>query len=274
MVFTERGKIRRELSLPCGRCIGCRWTRARAWAIRCIHEAQCHDFNSFVTLTYDDDHLPGPSLVPEHLSAFVKRIRRAGNSVRFFGVGEYGEEGQRPHFHVLLFGKTFADREYIGKSLYRSPELERFWKFGTSTFGDVTYQSAGYCAKYSVKKVNGDLADEHYKRVNLSTGEIVSVVPEFGRMSLKPGIGFPWFDRFWKDVYHARDACVVNGQVLPAPRYYDILLGLRDPALSCDKDFDRYVNSKNFLEDCSPERLLVREVCAKAKLAFNTKRTL
>jgi len=244
-----------------------------------MHEAQMHDVNSFVTLTYDDDHLPGPSLVPPHLSSFIKRIRRSGDRFRFFGVGEYGERDKRPHYHVLLFGKTFAAREKLKEGLYRSPELEKFWKFGMSSFGDVTYASAGYVAKYSVKKVNGAAADEHYKRVHIGTGEIVSVVPEFGRMSLRPGVGFTWFRKYWRDVYAARDGVVVNGRVLPTPLYYNrwmsTLCAIGDGVnLYSDKEYDRYINSEKFKDDCTPERLAVREVVAKAKLEFNTNRSL
>lgn len=275
VVFHERGKIRRELSLPCGRCIGCRVARSRMWAIRCVHESKCHDVNSFVTLTYDDEHLSSPSLEYRDFQLFVKRMRFAsGGGIRFFACGEYGEENQRPHFHAILFGKTFAAREKIGKSLYRSPELDKLWPHGHSSFGDVTFQSAAYVARYTIKKVSGPLADEHYKRVHLSTGEIVSVRPEFGRMSLRPGIGKPWFDKYWKDVYKARDACIVDGKEYPAPRYYDQLLAKYEPILTSDKEFDRYINSQNFKDDCTPERLAVREVVTKARLDFHTTRKL
>ena len=47
-----------RLELPCGQCIGCRLERARQWALRCMHESSLYEENSFVTLTYDDEHLP------------------------------------------------------------------------------------------------------------------------------------------------------------------------------------------------------------------------
>ncbi|QCQ85033.1 replication initiator protein [Blackfly microvirus SF02] len=274
VVFHERGKIRRELSLPCGRCIGCRVTRSRMWAVRCVHESKCHDVNSFVTLTYDDDHY-SPSLCYRDFQLFIKRLRaQSASRVRFFCAGEYGEQTQRPHFHALLFGKTFAAREKIGKTIWRSPELEKLWPMGFSSFGDVTFQSAAYVAKYSVKKINGDQAEEYYKRVDLQTGEIVSVVPEFGRMSLKPGIGKPWFDKYWKDVYAARDRVILDGKEHTTPRYYDELLSRIEPYLSDEKEYERYVASGKFLDDCTPERLDVRERVALAKYEFETIRKL
>lgn len=72
--------------LPCGRCIGCRLEQSRQWATRIMHEAQLHEHNSFVTLSYDDAHLPdGASLVLEHQQKFLKRLRRRlPQQIRFF----------------------------------------------------------------------------------------------------------------------------------------------------------------------------------------------
>jgi len=56
--FKETDEHDRQISLPCGQCIGCRLERSRQWAMRCIHEAQLHQNNCFITLTYDDEHLP------------------------------------------------------------------------------------------------------------------------------------------------------------------------------------------------------------------------
>jgi len=224
-----------------------------------------HEVNSFITLTYDEANYE-PSLVYRDFQLFMKRLRKLKGSVRFFACGEYGEERNRPHFHACLFGCTFDSPRKIGKELYASPELEKLWPYGLSSFGNVTFQSAAYVARYCISKKTGDMAEEHYKRVNLVTGEIVRVVPEMGRMSLKPGIGYPWFEKFWSDVYVARDGCVVDGKILPAPKYYDKLLGLRQVDLSTDKEYDRYVNSIEFAKDCTPDRLAVREIVAKARL--------
>ena len=101
VVFTDnlaRNDVIRRLSLPCGRCVGCRLERSRQWAVRCMHEASMHMFNSFVTLTYDDDHLPEyNSLNYKHFQDFMKRLRKSHNGVRFYMCGEYGED-----FRVLI----------------------------------------------------------------------------------------------------------------------------------------------------------------------------
>src|SRR6187549_2683574 len=75
IVFAERGKVKRSVVLPCGHCIGCRLERSRQWAVRCMHEAQLHDVSSFVTLTYDDSHLPyHGSLDYTHFQKFIDRL--------------------------------------------------------------------------------------------------------------------------------------------------------------------------------------------------------
>lgn len=278
-------KCSREIQIPCGRCIGCRLSRTRSWAIRCMHESQMHRDNCFVTLTYDDAHYD-PSLRYSDFQDFMRRFRRSLSksggrksgrpealrvspdsvrNVRFFCAGEYGGLNFRPHFHALLFGVSFTDLVSIGDDLYRSKTLESLWPLGFSSVGSVTPRSAAYVAKYCCKKVTGPLAESHYSRLDLRTGEIIQVPPEFGRMSLKPGIGKPWFDKYWREVYLARDGVVLErGVTVKAPRAYDKWLGELDDDLRSEKDFDRYVGSKRFLEDCSPQRLAAREICATA----------
>lgn len=266
VVFVERGKIRRELKLSCGRCIGCRMRRSRSWAIRCVHESKMFPISAFVTLTYDDDHY-SPSLDYRDFQLFMKRLVKFRGPTRFYCCGEYGEDKSRPHFHALLFGCWFDDAKPWTEGLYRSSRLEKLWPMGHSSFGHVSYQSAAYVARYTCQKVTGPLAAAHYERVHLSTGEIVSVRPELGHMSLKNGgLGYSWFQKFWRDVYLARDGIVVDGKVLPPPKYYDKLLAESMPVLSSDKDFERYLNSVEFAEDCTPERLAVREQVEIARL--------
>lgn len=278
MLFSEKlaaaEDSARRMFLPCGRCIGCREVRVRSWAIRCMHESQMHRESAFVTLTYDDAHY-APSLNYLDFQLFMKRLRKSRGRVRFFACGEYGEMKGRPHFHALLFGIGFRDGTPCGSNIYASQELSRLWPLGFSSVGSVTYDSAAYVAGYACKKVSGQRAVSHYMRVDVRTGEFVSVVPEFGRMSLKPGIGYTWFQKFWPEVYRARDGVVRKGGVVcPPPRYYDKLLEEFDPDLAGDKKFDRAINSLRFLEDCKYDRLLVRERCAKARRAFNNRRSL
>lgn len=262
IVFKERGKVARELTLPCGRCVGCRASRARQWAIRCVHEASLHSQNAFVTLTYEDAHAV-PSLDYRDFQLFMKRFRKKVPGLRFYMCGEYGDRTFRAHFHALLFGWYPSDGVQCGKDIVSSRELSSVWQKGFCSVGQVTPQSAGYVARYVMKKQFDSQRGSRYDRVDPSTGEWFKVAPEFSRMSLKPGIGFGWFEKYWRDVYLARDGVVLDrGRVQKAPRYYDKLLEASQCDLKDEKDFERYVKSSQFAEDCTPERLRVRELLA------------
>lgn len=75
--FHDTGKGR-PIEIPCGQCIGCRLERSRQWAMRCVHEASLHDDNCFVTLTYNDQHIPSDAgLRHRDYQLFMKRLRKA-----------------------------------------------------------------------------------------------------------------------------------------------------------------------------------------------------
>lgn len=254
------------LWLPCGRCIGCRLDRQRAWAIRCMHEAQMHAFSSFVTLTYEDT---GPSLNYLDFQKFIRAFRKgSGVKCRYFVCGEYGEVNFRPHFHALIFGHYF-DRDSVGNS----SEVSKYWRHGINYVGDVTFDSAQYVARYSCDKITGDRASSHYMRVDVRTGEFVRCVPEFGKMSLRPAIGYSWFQKYWPEVFGVRDGVVVRGgRVVPPPRYYfDLLQRLPSDSVGALHErilLDRELRASRFSEDRAPARLEVRERCAKARIRF------
>lgn len=91
----------------CGQCMPCRLNKRRVWAHRIMLEAYQYEHNAFVTLTYAPEKLPeNGSLVPEHVQSWLKRLRArvAPSKFRFFLVGEYGDESERPHYHAALFG--------------------------------------------------------------------------------------------------------------------------------------------------------------------------
>lgn len=271
IVFSERRGYS-PIVIACGQCIGCRLERARQWAVRCMHENQMHDFSSFVTLTYNDDEVPKDgSLRYSDFQKFIRRLRRRFPDARYYMAGEYGEQTLRPHFHALLFGVFFSDRIHWRKSpagfdLYRSDVLEGLWPYGNAEIGDVSFESAGYVARYCLKKVTGNKADEHYKRVS-DDGEVYWLVPEFNHMSLKPGIGQMWFERYRAQVY-PNDYIIVRGMKMKPPKYYDNLLKLDSSFLADDVAYDRYVKSMKFLDDNTPDRLCVREHVVREGLKF------
>lgn len=273
VVFVERGDIVKSLDLPCGQCVGCRLERSRQWAVRCMHEAQCHENNCFITLTYNQDNLPSDcSLNYRHFQLFMKRLRKRFNSkISFYMCGEYGENFNRPHFHACLFGINFPDLVLIGKSpagspIYQSNILGSLWTAGFSSVGTVTFESAAYVARYIMKKVTGDAADDHYKYIVPDTGEVVWRTPEFNRMSLKPAIGARWFEKFSSDVF-PHDRVISNGVPCKPPRYYDKVFKRHNPIVFEGIQFQRELDARSRSADNTVERLNVRRLCAEARLA-------
>lgn len=275
VVFVERGEIRRALFLSCGQCIGCRETRARHWAVRCMHEAQLHASNWFVTLTYSDENLSSLSLVYRHFQLFMKRLVSRCGPVRFFMCGEYGDESQRPHFHALLFGLELTDLVFYKETekgrLWTSPFLESVWQKGFVVVGAVTMESASYVSRYVLKKRTGDMAREHYEAVDGDTGEVVDREPEFCRMSLRPGIGASWFDRYGAEVFGpdgTLDRVVLEGKEMSPPKYYLKLLARKRAE---DSEYVRWKREEAAGlsdEERSSERLKVRERCAQSRARF------
>lgn len=213
--------------IPCGGCIGCRLQKARDWATRMAHEASLHESNSFITLTYANEYLPEDgSLSVRATQLFFKRLRKSlpGVSVRYFVVGEYGDENWRPHYHAILFGYQFPDlipwrMSPGGFPLYRSAALEKLWPFGQCEVGNVNAKSAGYVARYSLKKVTGQQSEDHYLRPHPVTGSVHRVIPEFALMSRRPGLGDGWFKQFARDAFPS-DFLVIDGKKRPVPAYY------------------------------------------------------
>lgn len=222
------------------------------------------------------------SLRPRDVQLFMKRLRkdlstRKGSAkVRFYLVGEYGERFQRPHYHIALFGEDFSDdRTYWRTSgdhrIYRSSRLEKLWTYGNSEIGELTLESAAYVASYVLKKVNGKLADEHYRRTDPATGQDIWVHPEFAHMSRGgkngKGLAAEWFAKYSSDVY-PEDHVIHNGLKLKPPRYFDKLLEKWDPAAITAIRFNREMRAKELAADNTPARLAVKETVTKAKLAL------
>lgn len=272
-------KDHREIQLPCGQCIGCRIRKREEWALRCYCESKMHRNNCFVTLTYNDENLPSDgSLNYTHFQLFMKRMRKHYGSFRFFMCGEYGENTGRPHYHALFFGLDIVDRVkcnslYSRDDIYKSETVNSLWGKGECRIGEVTYESARYCAVYTTKRITGEMADVHYGRVNTNTGELYFLVPEFGRMSLKPGIGYPWLEKYWKDIYWTgNNAVIVAGKKKPVPRFFDLKMDAIAADVLDETKFDRYKEAMKRAEHNTEDRLAVREEVAHRKAAFDKER--
>nr|AVQ10207.1 replication protein VP4 [Gokushovirinae environmental samples] len=263
------------LKLPCGQCVGCRLERSRQWAMRCMHEKRFHEFSWFVTLTYDDDHLPKDgSLVKSDFQKFCKRLRFHRHPFRFYMCGEYGEKNRRPHYHMILYGMDFPDKRFYKKAgestLYTSVELSEIWQNGFVVIGDVTFESCAYVARYVVDKMTGPKAESWYSWVD-DDGVVHSVLPEYNDMSRRPGIGQKYFEKYGAEVY-AHDRVVINGREVRPPRFYDVKLDAIDPKRMEVLKRKRRRMALLHREDNTPERRRVRERVVELNLAERLKR--
>lgn len=180
------------VQVPCGKCIECFQMQAEHWAKRVVLEGTLHEKNCVVTLTYDPEHLPvGGTLCKRDVQLFLKRLREhiAPTKVRYFGCGEYGAHGMRPHYHLIIFGWCPDDLQFFQKdksghvrSYYISPTISKLWQKGYCLIDkSVDAYSGRYCAKY-MQKLN-----------ELPSG----VDPPFMLMSRRPGIGADAYKKEW-----------------------------------------------------------------------------
>lgn len=212
-----------EFFVPCGQCGECRLSRARMWATRCVHESKQWQTSSFITLTYEKLPQNG-SLHPLHSRNFIRRLRdEIRKPFKYFMCGEYGDRGDRPHYHAIIFGYDFGLSRYLSPDVKKSasnlellheteafgcPELNKIWGHGFTSVGSLTFDSAAYVAQYSMKKVNGDKASSHYR----------GRTPEFMRCSRDP-IGKQYALEYAQEIIQ-NNSVISNEATQPIPPYY------------------------------------------------------
>lgn len=216
--------------LPCGQCLACRLEYARQWAIRCIHEAEMHEKNSFITLTYADEHLTSERLQYDHFQKFMKRLRfhEAEKNLLpeempagYFVTGEYGDKRKRPHWHAIIFNWRPDDlhtpeTNERGDITYQSHTLSALWPFGRSNLGTVTFESAGYCARYAAKKLtHGRDSDHEFHPIS--------------KKSSKHAIGKKFVEKYHESIFNLGFINLPNGKKCGIPRYYEKWLKKEHP---------------------------------------------
>lgn len=150
----------------CGKCIACRVTRSAEWTARITHELDYYPERSFLTFTYDEEHMPkNGSLNKVELQKLFKRIRKNyGIEFKYFACGQYGEEYGRPHYHAIMLGigPKWEGFKWIPNP-QRKPIAEvKEWIHGSVFVGTVTTDSIRYVTDYVLKKLSGPLADQVY----------------------------------------------------------------------------------------------------------------
>ena len=251
------------LELPCGKCSGCLTDRARHWATRCQLEALESPNNWFVTLTYDDEHVPWvqsatansdtgevldevwlPTLRKSDTKRFIHDLRQLAErrrgefGIRFFLSGEYGDQTQRPHYHCLLFNYHCPDpmlfKERDGIVYFVSDEIATAWPYGQALLTYYSFETGAYVAGYVLKKCKARLS-EPFGRDDEPV-YIDGRQKEFINMSRRPGIGRRFFNEKGEYIYEYDGIVVPSGTFTPAhivkpPPYFDRLMADTDPDL-------------------------------------------
>ena len=250
--------------IPCGQCVGCRLDYSRKWADRMCMEASFHDSNYFLTLTYDDEHLPLPNLIVDEetgeavespfrslhkkdMQDFMKRLRKnSGQKVRFYLAGEYGDQTFRPHYHLILFGLKLVDlkpfkRSSQGFYYYVSDFIRKCWPFGNHFVTDFTWDTAAYTARYVMKKLKGRDA-QFYNDFGIE--------PPFTLMSRAPGLGRDYYNE-QKDYIYRFDGFYLSnnpGIKIKPPRYFDKLYDIEYPEAMEEVKRKRLIVSESKLQ--------------------------
>lgn len=271
----QREGADKRLRLPCGSCYGCTADKAESWAVRLQHESLCWSRSAFITLTYDDLHLPWYGLDVEHLQKFLKRLRKATSGhmaapdgtrpIRYFACGEYGGQTQRPHYHAALFNVDLRERGGL------SDLLQETWGMGFHTVSEFTPGRARYIARYALKKVNAPTWQraEGFEVLDPTTGEVREQRQEFAVMSRRKGIGAYFLEKYRSDLLRGY-VTDKGGVKRKMPRYYANKLR-EDPAYAEaeKKRVEEYQKALPFGSD-SEEKRAARESIHRARVRTYT----
>lgn len=270
--------------MPCGKCLSCRLEYARQWAVRCVHEAQMHENNAFITLTYSNETLSSDKLYYVDFQLFAKRLRKKifddyiknyGRenwnileksekkkildqiAISIFVTGEYGDKTKRPHWHACIFNWRPQDAVYKysndrGDRVYSSDTLDTLWGKGITEFGDVTFESAGYVARYAAKKLTHGNDDAHEFQ-------------PISKKSSRHAIGKRWLEKYWPDLFNYGELHVQGKPCGSIPRYYEKWLQKHQP-----EAWEKYVTitKQKKIEEAAKKALLDRQ----SEMAANERR--
>jgi hypothetical protein len=227
---------------------------------------------------------------------YVSKNGKLLKPIRYFHCGEYGDGFDRPHHHACIFNYDFDDKVLWsirdGNRLHTSEDLERLWsvkveeenidnynkeniwknskgnyyrKLGYCVIGEVTAQSAAYVARYITKKFNGELSEFYYSKLDIETGELKKIVPEYISMSNRPGIGRRFCDKHKAQIY-SKDYLTDKGKKFKPPKYYDKVFDITNHEdLETLKKIRRLRATENY-KDYLPKRLKSKETILKQKL--------
>lgn len=202
--FQQFENVREYIEVPCGKCVGCRERQAKEWTDRILMELETAESAYFVTLTYDDQYLNYigytdpvdgvvediPTLNYRDVQLFLKQLRNTGQKIRYFAAGEYGKKSQRPHYHLIVFNLKLDDLKpykvnFEGDMMYTSEYINKLWKKGYCVIGEVNKKTAGYTARYVLKKYENPI----------SYAEQYGLEPERTMASKRPALGREFLEK-------------------------------------------------------------------------------
>lgn len=207
---------------PCGYCAACRRDKVSMWSDRLEFEANTWKVNGvsypsgFVTLTYNDKHLPKDGVRLGDVQDWLKRFRYfLKRSFKYYVASEYGEDFNRPHYHVCLIGFDPCFRQDFD-ALYKSWANYKGEEIGFFTSDYLNSSRIRYTLKYMSKELVSNRKEE-YEKLGLNR--------LFHTMS--KGIGRDYFFEHLDDIRRLK-GYYVNGILRPLPRYYADLLSVYD----------------------------------------------
>lgn len=250
----------KDIMIPCGGCVECRMAKSRQWADRMMLELDHSKTAIFATLTYDPEHIPLSmfddndepiyTLDKRDVQLFFKRLRKRfePREIRFYLSGEYGDTTQRPHYHAIIYGLSIDDfpdrlsisRNVHGQMIYYSPFFSGIWGKGHCSIAPVSWQTCAYVARYTLKKLTGDMSDIYALRQQL---------PPFALMSRNPGIAGHYLkehpDCVDKSYLYVRDDYGVSPHTkMRVPSYIIDKLRLKNPKLYDKIKAERRLSAK------------------------------
>lgn len=286
-VDDENGQTRfvseryRALSVPCGKCVLCKQSRAWEITVRALLELQADPFqpSCFITLTCDDYYLdevfPHGILFHRPWQLFAKKLRKYGE-FRFLMCGEYGERTHRPHYHAVIFGQDYSrrrapsdrSRDRSGLNMYKgelcdSPFLREVWKYGHIRCCPLEKNCIGYVAGYTMKAIQGEhpVSFWYWSKELESQGAITE---SYSRWSRKPGLGFKFLEKF-PGLFEDSICALGDGTIVEtlSPSMFDTRTYTRHyfDGRYFKKQLERAADKtdENFLQDNPGVRLLLAE---------------
>lgn len=227
--------------VPCGLCPACLRTRQKGWVFRLKQELKIAHSSQFLTLTYEDEHLPFSNnglatlKIKDHQN-FIKRLRKNIKEhfpeeikapIKYYSAGEYGGETDRPHIHSIMFN--------LPESYIKHPELIiKDWQKGHVQAKAVHGHNIGYTTGYLHKTLYTDGVQEGDDRKK-----------EFSLMS--KGLGKNYLSEEMLEYYRKVKTpylTVESGYKIQMPRYYKNKIYVSES----DK-YEAQKASERFMED-------------------------